>query len=119
MSIVVYQYPNCGTCKKALRFLEDEGVVFRKKDIVEAPPSKVLLKKALKLSALPVRKLFNTSGKSYREGGFKDKLDDMTDDQAVAALAADGKLIKRPLVMGDGFVLVGFQEDAWREALGV
>lgn len=119
MSIVVYQYPNCGTCKKALRFLEDEGVEFRKKDIVEAPPSKVLLGKAYKLSRLPIRKLFNTSGKSYREGGYKDRLAEMTENEALSALAADGKLIKRPLVMGDGFALVGFEEAAWRAALGL
>ncbi|MEM8607888.1 MAG: arsenate reductase family protein [Myxococcota bacterium] len=119
MAIVVYQYPNCGTCKKALRFLEEEGVDFRKKDIVETPPSKVLLKKALKLSGLPIRKFFNTSGKSYREGGFKDKLSSMSDGEALSALADDGKLIKRPLVMGDGFALVGFQEETWRDALGI
>ena len=119
MSIVVYQYPSCGTCKKALGFLHEAGVDFNTKDIVANPPSKVLLGKALKLSGLPLKKLFNTSGKSYREGGFKDKLPTMSDDQALTALAADGKLIKRPLVLGDGFALVGFREDEWREALGV
>ena len=62
---------------------------------------------------------FNTAGKSYREGGFKDTLPTMSDDQALTALAKDGKLIKRPLVLGDGFALVGFREDEWREALGV
>ena len=119
MSIVVYQYPNCGTCKKALSFLDEAAVDFNAKDIVTNPPSKVLLEKALKLSGLPLKKLFNTSGKSYREGGFKDKLPTMSDDQALTALAADGKLIKRPLVLGDGFALVGFREDEWREALGI
>jgi len=119
MSIVVYQYPNCGTCKKALSFLDEAAVDFNAKDIVANPPSKVLLEKALKLSGLPLKKLFNTSGKSYREGGFKDKLPTMSDDQALTALAADGKLIKRPLVLGDGFALVGFREDEWREALGI
>ena len=119
MSIVVYQYPNCGPCKKALSFLDEAAVDFNAKDIVANPPSKVLLEKALKLSGLPLKNLFNTSGKSYREGGFKDKLPTMSDDQALTALAADGKLIKRPLVLGDGFALVGFREDEWREALGI
>jgi len=66
-----------------------------------------------------VQKLFNTSGQSYRQGGFKEKLKTMSQDEALRALAADGKLIKRPLVLGDGFALVGFREDEWREALGV
>ncbi|MBW2223759.1 MAG: arsenate reductase family protein [Deltaproteobacteria bacterium] len=119
MSIVVYQYPNCSTCKKALRFLDEAGVDFKSKDIVVSPPSKAILAKALKLSRLPLKKLFNTAGKSYREGGFKDKLPTMSDDEALTALAKDGKLIKRPLVLGDGFALVGFREDDWLEALGI
>jgi arsenate reductase len=117
MSIVVYQYPNCSTCKKALRFLDEAGVDFKSKDIVASPPSKAFLAKALRLSGLPFKKLFNTAGKSYREGGFKDKLPTMSDDQALTALAKDGKLIRRPLVLGDGFALVGFRENEWREAL--
>jgi len=66
-----------------------------------------------------VQKLFNTSGQSYRQGGFKEKLKTMSQDEALRALAADGKLIKRPLVLGDGFALVGFREDEWRDALGL
>lgn len=117
--MLVYQYPKCGTCRKALKFLDAEGVEHRTKDIVTDPPSKALLKKALKRSGLPVRKFFNTSGQSYRQGGFKEKLETMTDDQALNALAADGKLIKRPLVVEGDFVLVGFREDEWRAALGL
>lgn len=117
--MIVYQYPNCSTCRKALKFLREEGVEFDARDIVESPPSKAGLKKALGLSDLPIQKLFNTSGQSYRNGGFKEKLKTMTEAQALAALAADGKLIKRPLLIGDGFALVGFREDAWREALGL
>ena len=115
----VYQYPKCGTCRKALKFLDAEGVDYRAEDIVTNPPSKALLKKALEQSGLPVRKFFNTSGQSYRQGGFKEKLATMTDAQALAALAADGKLIKRPLVVDDDLVLVGFREDEWRDALGL
>ena len=118
LRMLVYQYPKCGTCRKALKFLEAAGVEFKMKDIVESPPSKAAIKKAYKLSGLPINKLFNTSGQSYRNGGFKEKLKTMSHDQALSALAADGKLIKRPLVLGDGFALIGFREDEWREALG-
>lgn len=119
MSIVVYQYSKCGTCRKALQFLDEAGVDFRSKDIIPNPPSKLLLAKVHKLSGLPLKKLFNTSGQSYRDGGFKNKLPTMSDDEALTALAEDGKLIKRPLVLGDGFALVGFREDEWRQALGI
>jgi len=117
--MLVYQYPKCSTCRKALKFLSEAGVDFEANDIVANPPSKAALKKAHRLSGLPLNKLFNTSGQSYRNGGFKEKLTTMSDEQAFAALASDGKLIKRPLVIGDGFVLVGFREDEWRQALGV
>lgn len=117
--MVVYQYPKCGTCRKALKFLEAEGVEHQTKDIVESPPSKALLRKVYKRSGLPVRKFFNTSGQSYRQGGFKEKLETMSEDEALTALATDGKLIKRPLVVAEDFVLVGFREDQWRAALGL
>lgn len=117
--MLVYQYPKCGTCRKALKFLDAEGVAYEPRDIVSSPPSKTALRKALQLSGLPVQKLFNTSGQSYRQGGFKEKLKTMSTDQALDQLAADGKLIKRPLVLGDGFVLVGFREPEWRQALGL
>jgi len=117
--VIVYQYPKCSTCRKALKFLIDEGVDFQARDIVIDPPSKTLLKKAHRLSGLSLNKLFNTSGQSYRKGGFKEKLKTMSDEQAIAELASDGKLIKRPLVIGDGFALVGFREDEWRGALGL
>ena len=117
--MIVYQYPKCSSCRKSLKFLAEEGIDFQAKDIVADPPSKAVLKKAYKLSGLPLSKLFNTSGQSYRNGGFKEKLKTMSDEQAFVALAADGKLIKRPLLIGDGFALTGFREDEWRQALGV
>ena len=115
--MLVYHYPKCGTCRKALTFLEREGVDYEARNIVESPPSKTALERVLKRSGLPVNRLFNTSGQSYRQGGFKEKLKTMTDTEALRALASDGKLIKRPLVIGDGFVLIGFREEAWRRAL--
>ena len=114
----IYEYANCSTCKKALKWLDARGIEYTSVPIVDKPPSKTALKKLWKTSGLPIKRFFNTSGKSYREGGFGTKLASMSDDQALAALAADGKLIKRPLVDGEGFVLVGFKEAEYREAFG-
>jgi arsenate reductase (glutaredoxin) len=114
----VYQYPKCSTCRKALAWLARHGVAYESIDLVKAPPSPAVLARAMKDAGVPVRKLFNTSGESYRAGNFKAKLETMSDAEAIAALAADGKLIKRPLVVGDGLALVGFAEDAWAAALG-
>ena len=106
----VFHYPKCGTCKKALKWLDAHGAEYRLVDIVQKPPAMSKLKLALKQSELPVAKFFNTSGESYRAGNFKAKLASMSDQEALSALANDGKLIKRPLIFGDGFVLVGFRE---------
>ena len=115
--ITVYQYPGCSTCKRALRWLAEQQIEVESIDITLAPPSKAKLKQAWKASGLPLKKFFNTSGVSYREGGFGKKLPTMRDDQQLAALAADGKLIKRPLLVDGATVLVGFKEDAWAAAL--
>ena len=117
MAITVYQYPNCSTCKKALAWLKDQGIEYRSVDIVKSPPSKAELDRARKAAGVPIRKMFNVSGESYRAGGWKDKLATTSDADAIAALAADGKLIKRPLVVGDGVALIGFDAEAWGEAL--
>lgn len=110
----VYQYPKCSTCRKALSYLDAQGVEYEAIDIVQKPPSEKELRKALRLSGLPIKKLFNTSGQSYREGRFGERLAEMSESEAFAALAADGKLIKRPLVMGSDFALVGFDEPTYR-----
>ena len=102
------------TCRKALKWLDARGVPYESIDIVEDVPAKSVLKKALKQSGLPLRAFFNTSGESYRKGGFKDKLGTMTEDQALSALEKDGKLIKRPFVVTDSAFLVGFDEAAWK-----
>lgn len=117
MAITIYQYPKCDTCRKALKWLDDQGIEHTPVHIVDHPPSKATLKKAAKLANVPVAKMFNTSGQSYRQGGFKEKLAKMSDAQAFDALAADGKLVKRPLVIGDGFALVGFREAEWAEKI--
>ena len=118
MAIQVYQYAKCSTCRKALGWLDGREIAYEAIPIVEAPPSKTALRKLWKRSGLPLQKLFNTSGQSYRQGGFKEKRSAMSDDELLAALAADGKLIKRPiLVVGDdGPVLVGFKEADYEAA---
>lgn len=114
----VYAYDKCGTCKKAFKWLEAQGVSYEKKSIVDAPPSADELRRIQSLAQIETRKLFNTSGQSYRNGGWKAKLEHMSDDEAHTALAADGKLIKRPLVVGEDFALVGFKEEAYQGKLG-
>jgi arsenate reductase len=117
VALTVYHYPNCSTCKKALAWLAAHDVAFTAIDLVKTPPGKAVLERAAKLAGVPVKKLFNVAGVSYREGDFKTKLPAMSDAQAFAALAADGKLIKRPLAVSDKLALVGFAEAAWAAAL--
>lgn len=108
MATTVYHYPRCSTCRKALKWLEANGVEFTARDIVEQPPSVATLRSVLSKGGLEVKKLFNTSGEVYRQEGYKERLTTMTEAEALAALAANGKLVKRPLVVGDDFALVGF-----------
>ena len=115
VTLTVYQYPNCSTCKKALKWLAANDIAFTSIDITKSPPSAALLAKHF--AGVPVKKLFNVSGVSYREGGWSDKVASLTPTQAYAALAKDGKLIKRPLAIGDGTALVGFVEADWAAAL--
>jgi len=113
----VYHYPQCTTCKKAIKWLAAHDVGVELIDIVQHPPSKAELREVLKSAGIPLKKLFNTSGASYRDGGFGERLKTMTEAEALDALAKDGKLIKRPLVLGKGTHLVGFDEAGYQEAL--
>ncbi|PKN55765.1 MAG: hypothetical protein CVU56_19635, partial [Deltaproteobacteria bacterium HGW-Deltaproteobacteria-14] len=113
MAITVYQYPKCSTCRKALKWLDAHGIAYTAIDLVAHPPSAATLRTLWQRSGLPIARFFNTSGQSYRAGGFKDRLAAMSDDEALAALAADGKLVKRPLVDGGDLTLVGFKEPDW------
>ena len=116
--IAVYQYSKCSTCRTALKWLDAHGVKYERIDIVESPPSKATLESALRRSELPIARLFNTSGQSYRDGNFKQRLPKLSTDEALAALASDGKLIKRPLLIAPDRVLVGFDENAYAAAFG-
>jgi arsenate reductase (glutaredoxin) len=116
--LTVYQYPKCSTCRNALRWLDAHGVPHERVDIVASPPSVAQLAQVLERSGLPVARLFNTSGQSYREGNYKERLKQMSVDQALAELAADGKLIKRPLLVSGEQALVGFDATVYEKALG-
>ena len=113
MKILFNEYPKCSTCKKAKKWLDDHEIRDDDRHIVENNPSKDELKEWLAKSNKPVRKFFNTSGRLYRELGLRDKLDSMSEDEQLEVLASDGMLIKRPLVVGDDFVLSGFREKEW------
>lgn len=111
------EYPKCTTCKKAKAWLMENGVEFTDRHIVEENPTEEELKKWIGKSGLPLKRFFNTSGMKYRELGLKDKLNDMTEEEQTALLATDGMLVKRPLLIGEDFVIPGFKEAAWKEAL--
>jgi arsenate reductase (glutaredoxin) len=112
----IWHYPKCSTCRKALKWLAAHGVNTDAHDIVATPPALSTLTDLFRRSGLPIARFFNTSGESYRSGGFKDRLKTMSEAQALAALAADGKLIKRPLIDAGTSVLVGFDEAAYTAA---
>lgn len=110
----LYQYPNCSTCRKAIKFLNLKGVEFVSLNITEQPPQKAELKAMLKSYEGDIRRLFNTSGMQYRELNMKQKLPTLTAAQAIDLLASNGKLIKRPFLLNaQGKGIVGFNEADW------
>ena len=111
------EYPKCSTCKKAKNWLESNGVEFEDRHIVENNPTAEELKVWYEKSGLPLKKFFNTSGLKYKELGLKDKLPNMTEEEQLNLLGTDGMFVKRPLVIGDDFVLIGFKEPQWAEKL--
>lgn len=113
----VYHYKGCSTCKKALAWLDGRGVTAERQDLVASPPTAKALSDLWKRSGLSLDRFFNTSGQSYRDGGFKDRLGAMSDQDKLQALAADGKLVKRPLLDTGKAVLVGFREAEWEAAV--
>jgi arsenate reductase (glutaredoxin) len=113
----VYQYENCDSCRRALKFLDKNGVRYERISIVERPPTKDELRRVLKAQGGQLRKLFNVSGQAYRELNLGARLDSMTEEQALELLSINGKLVKRPFVVGDKLGLVGFDEDRWKSEL--
>lgn len=113
-----YQYPKCSTCRKAQKFLEAASIDYQNIDITSNPPSKKELKTAAEQYLEGnYKKLFNTSGQVYRELGLKDKLASMSNGEMLSLLASNGKLIKRPLLIGNTLSLVGFKEADWEDGL--
>ena len=122
MSVKIYEYSKCGTCRNALKFLKENEVGFESLPIVETPPTMDELKKMLgylKERGLKINQLFNTSGVVYREMGLSKKINSMTETELLDLLAADGKLIKRPFVLLENDGLVGFKEEEWKEKLEI
>lgn len=115
--VKVYCYSKCSTCKKALKWLEDNKIEHTVIDIKGDHPDEKTLRMLHKKSGLPLRRFFNTSGQLYREMELSKKLQDMSEDEMFKLLASDGMMVKRPLLITDDTVLTGFKEDDWREAL--
>lgn len=111
------EYPKCTTCKKAAKWLNDHGVEFEDRHIVEDNPDVEELKKWHEKSGLPLKRFFNTSGQLYRQQCLKDKLPTMSEEEQYALLATNGMLVKRPILVGEDFVLVGFKEKDYEEKL--
>ena len=110
-------YPKCTTCQKAKKWLDDNKIGYEFRDIKLGHPTLDELTEWHKKSGLPLKKFFNTSGLLYKSLDLKNKLPNMTDDEMLELLASDGMLVKRPLLVGNGFVLVGFKEAEWNSAL--
>ena len=115
--MLVLVYRKCSTCIKALNWLAEKQVNFEERPIVEKNPTYEELKEWHEKSGLPLKKFFNTSGLLYKELGLKDKLGEMTEEEQLRLLATNGMLVKRPLVVGENFVLTGFREKEWEEKL--
>ena len=115
MKVLVYR--KCSTCLKALKWLEAHEIVFEERAIVEQNPSYEELKEWYEKSGMSLKKFFNTSGKLYKEMNLKDRLKEMSEEEQLRLLSTDGMLVKRPLVIGEGFVLTGFREKEWEEKM--
>lgn len=111
-------YSRCSTCKKAQKWLDEQGIAYTQRDIKEDNPTLQELETWHQASALPLKKFFNTSGLQYKALGLKDKLPEMSEADQLALLATDGMLVKRPILVGEDFVRTGFRQAEWETALG-
>lgn len=111
------QYPPCSTCQKAKKWLDEHGVAYDARNIKEENPTLEELRSWYRRSGLPLKRFFNTSGLAYKSLGLKDKLPAMSEEEQLALLASDGMLVKRPLVVGEDFILVGFKAAEWETTL--
>ena len=113
----VYCYSRCTTCRRALTWLDENGVEYELLDIKEQHPDEEALREYYAMSGLPLKRFFNTSGVLYKELELSKRLPSMSEDEQFRLLASDGMLVKRPLVIGDGFVLAGFKLPDWESKL--
>lgn len=117
MGILFIQYPKCSTCQKAGKWLTENQVEVKSRHIVEERPTVEELREWHARSGLPLKKFFNTSGQIYKSEGLKDRLPSMSEEEKLELLAQNGMLVKRPILVGDDFILVGFNEEEWRSTL--
>ena len=117
MPYILYHYPKCSTCIKARKWLDSHNIQYQSIDLSMSPPNLPILREINQKSHKPLKKLFNTSGQSYRNGEFKDKLAKMSEDDQFKALADDGMLVKRPILLGEKQSLIGFKVDEWSSLL--
>ncbi len=115
MKNLFLQYPKCGTCRKAKKWLQDNNIEFIDRDITIDNPTKDELKIWYEKSGLELKKFFNTSGVLYKEMGLKDKIKDMSEDEMLELLSTNGKLVKRPILVNDNMILVGFKEENYEK----
>ena len=117
MKNIFIEYPRCSTCKRAKKWLEENNIDFMERNIVEEIPKVEELNEWIKKSGHEIKKWFNTSGLKYKELNLKEKLDTMNDKEKIELLASDGMLIKRPILVSDKGILIGFKEDDWKKLL--
>ena len=117
MKNLFIEYPKCSTCQKAKKWLEENDIKFDDRHIVENNPTEEELSKWIKLSNKEIKNWFNTSGLKYRELNLKDKLSSMSDTEKIKLLASDGMLVKRPIIVNDKGILIGFKEKEWKDLL--
>ncbi len=113
MSVLFIEYPKCSTCQKAKKWLEENHINFTGRHIVEHKPTEAELTQWHKISGKPLKNFFNTSGLLYKSMGLKDRLPNMSEDEQIKLLASNGMLVKRPLIVSNDFILIGFKEAEW------
>lgn len=117
MKYYFIEYPKCSTCKNAKKWLEENKVEFEDRNIVEEPPKVKELREWIKKSGLPIKKFFNTSGILYKQMNLKETLPKLTVEEQIGILASNGMLVKRPLLIGNGKILIGFKKEGWERIL--
>lgn len=117
IDMLFVNYPKCSTCRKAKNWLDEHNIEYESRHIIEDNPTAEELRKWWEMSDLPLKRFFNTSGMKYRELKLKDKIPEMSEDEQFECLASDGMLVKRPVLVGDNVVLVGFKVKEWEEKL--